>query len=364
MENRRLLSPDIIKGIAMIMVILVHYEQSFRLCNWFAYFQMGCPIFFVASGFNIMCLIHRRFGGHLNRQNIRAFYDSRYKALAPAWYLAFLIIFTINTILLVMFGTSLSFAKNRDLLSIVCNLFFLHGFLPFCNNNVMPGGWYIGTTAILYLLTPLILTSVQKCRSRRHFFLISSAAGMLLWVVLKYTFRNSFSQAGFNYYFFPVHYPNYLLGVMLYFDLSESMLTKQQVRQCLPLGFMIYAVSVILFFSTVPSKNVFSAWMTALATYLVLYFLLSNEQTFRPSVALRIISAFGRNSYPIYLLHGFWAWSFVPIAAKILKQFNANLYTIPGFLLLLPLVLSLSYFTGYILGKVVRNVSGYLFKND
>ena len=363
MDNRRLPSLDIIKGIAMIMVILVHYEQSFGLCSWFAYLQMGCPIFFVASGFNIMCLIHRQFGGCLNRQNIGAFYYSRYKALAPAWYLAFLIIFTANTIMLAMFGKPLSFGKNRGLLSIVCNLLFLHGFLPFCNNNVMPGGWYIGTTAILYMLTPFILTAIRKFSNRRRFFLISSAAGMLLWVVLMCIFRNSFSKAGFSYYFFPVHYPNYLLGVQLYFDISQSKLTKKQVRRCLPFGFMAYAAAVVLFFSSVPSKNVFSAWMTALATYLVLYFLLSNEQALRPSIALRILSAFGRNSYPIYLLHAFWVWLFVPITGKILKQLDVDLYTIPSFLLLLPIVLTLSYFTGHIFGKIVRYMSGCLFKN-
>lgn len=364
MGNRRLLSLDIIKGIAMIMVILVHYEQSFGLCSWFAYLQMGCPIFFVASGFNIMCLIHRQFGGCLNRQNIRAFYYSRYKALAPAWYLAFLIIFTVNTIILAPFGKSLSFGKNRGLRSMVCNLLFLHGFLPFCNNNVMPGGWYIGTTAILYVLTPFLLTAVRKFHNRRCFFLISSAVSMLLWLILMCIFRNSFSKAGFSYYFFLVHYPNYLLGVLLYFDVSQSILTKQQVRRCLPLGFMTYAAAVVLFFSSVPLNNVFSAWMTALATYLVLYFLLSNEHTFKPSIVLKIIAAFGRNSYLIYLLHAFWAWSFVPIAGKILKQLDVDLYTIPGFLLLLPVVLALSYLTGCIFGKIVRIVSGYLFKKD
>ena len=39
MENRRFFLIDIIKGIAMIMVIMVHYEQSFHICKWFQYLQ-------------------------------------------------------------------------------------------------------------------------------------------------------------------------------------------------------------------------------------------------------------------------------------------------------------------------------------
>lgn len=179
MNNSRIKSIDLIKGIAMIMVILVHYQQSFGICKWFHYFQMGCPMFFVASGFGIMSLINRKFGGEINAKNVKEFYLSRFKALAPGWYIAIVIVFLANTIAILTFGSTLNFGTNRSPISIICNLLFLQGLLPFCNNDVMPGGWYIGTTVILYTLTPLILAALKKAKNLcfkliyRHAYLVS-----------------------------------------------------------------------------------------------------------------------------------------------------------------------------------------------
>lgn len=174
----RIRSLDILKGIAMIMVIMVHLEQSFDLCKWFYYFQQGCPIFFVCSGFGIATLICRRYP-LLNSDKIelKRYYFSRFKALAPGWYLAMIFIFGINSIMLLFTGRTLSFGSNRNPMAILINIAFLHGLVPSCNNNVMPGGWYIGTTAILYSITPLILSMMNKSKSRKFFFLISSAVG-------------------------------------------------------------------------------------------------------------------------------------------------------------------------------------------
>lgn len=81
--NSHLRSIDIMKGIAMIMVILVHYEQSFNMCEWFYYLKMGCPIFFVCSGFGVMSLIKRKYSLLLENTNeLHLFYYSRFKALA------------------------------------------------------------------------------------------------------------------------------------------------------------------------------------------------------------------------------------------------------------------------------------------
>lgn len=166
-RQTRFASIDIVKGIAMIMVILVHYGQNYSIgiAKACQYLQMGCPMFYVASGFGIMCLINKRYKGALNKDNIGQFYFSRFKALAPGWYIAFVVIFLVYTILLYFTGKTLSFGTNRGLPSIICNLLFLNGLLPFCNNNVMPGGWYIGTTVILYVLTPLILKGLIRTRN-------------------------------------------------------------------------------------------------------------------------------------------------------------------------------------------------------
>lgn len=368
MGSKRIKSIDIIKGIAMIMVIMVHYEQSFGICKWFHYFQMGCPMFFVASGFGIMCLINRKFEGCLKKNNVQQFYYSRFKALAPGWYAAFVIIFLSNTLSLLFFDRTLSFGQNRGVESIVCNLLFINGLLPFCNNNVMPGGWYIGTTAILYALTPLFLLVMSRFKNKKVFFVITSFTGMVIWAVFYILFKKAFINESFSYYFFLVHYPEYLLGIMLYLDLSESLLKEKQVRLCMPLGVLIFAIAYLLFYLPVPFGNIFSAWMTALATYLILYHLISKELTFnkvekRQSLLGKILSGFGKNSYCIFLLHAFCAWTFVQFLEKILGKMGINIRNYCCFFVLIPVVLMLAYFIGYLFNKIVHSMTKIVFKD-
>jgi len=159
----------------MIMVIMVHYQQSFGICRWFRYFQMGVPVFFVCSGFGIMCLINKKYSGSVKgKEKLLSFYYSRFKALAPGWYLAILVIFLTDTVLICSGRSVYTLASSREPFAIVINMAFLHGLVPSCNNTVVPGGWYIGTTAILYFLTPFILDFLQRFNNR-WFFLLSAS---------------------------------------------------------------------------------------------------------------------------------------------------------------------------------------------
>ncbi|MCQ2440664.1 MAG: acyltransferase, partial [Clostridia bacterium] len=342
MDNKRFVSIDIIKGIAMIMVILVHYQQNFEICKWFTFFRMGCPIFFVASGFGIMCLINKKYSGYLSKKNIGNFYFSRLKALAPGWYVAFIIIFAVNTITLFAFGSTLTFGSNRGAVSIIANLLFLQGLIPFCNNNVMPGGWYIGATAIFYALTPLILLAMRKFTNKRKlFFIVSSVFIIGIWFVLFYK--------SIGYFSFAVHYPEYLLGIMLYYDLSESMLKPSQIKMCLPIGLLSFVIAFVLDNSKLSFKTVLVAWITALATYLVLYYMISNESRKDEfSLPEKILSKFGENSYCIYLLHMFYAWTLIKLIGMIFTKFGLNIHTYVWFFVLIPIVLALSYFSGFV----------------
>lgn len=352
--NRRFYSVDCMKGIAMIMVILVHYSQSFEICKWFGYLQMGCPIFFVASGFGIMCLINKRYEKCLDARNVGRFYLSRFQALAPGWYIAFLIIYVVNTFVLMFSGDTLTLGWNRGIVPIICNLLFLNGWLPFCNNSVMPGGWYIGTTAILYGFTPLMLKAMHIFKNRKIFFLASSFTGMVIWLWLCRTLEESFTHDAFSYYFFLNHYPNYLLGIMLFFDYSDSLLSKTQTKMCLPLGLAAFVCAYVLFYSPIPFQINLSAWTTALATYLVLYYMLSNESSGKHTVIGNILAGFGKNSYYIFLLHTFYTWPFMDLCKKLLCKLGIDIRTYFWFAVFMPIVLGLSYFTGLLLKKTVK----------
>ncbi len=273
---KRYKSIDILKGIAMIMVVLVHYEQSFSICNYFGYLQNGCSIFFVCSGFGIISLLNKKFPSkELNKKELIDYYFSRFKVLAPGWYLAFAFVFVINTIMLLKTGKSLIFGSNRELKSIIINLLFLNGLFPHSCNNVMPGGWYIGTLAILYFLTPFIFKYLNSTKNRKRFYIVSSCFGIIIWVILKIEIA-SFSYEGFSGFFFMIRYPEYLLGIILYYNFKENNMHKQ-IKLYLPVGILMIAVAFILFNIDFPCNGILSGWITALGTYLILYYMMTLE---------------------------------------------------------------------------------------
>lgn len=355
--SRRFRSVDIVKGVAMIMVILVHYGQNyfFNFAKAFEYLQMGCQLFFVASGFGIMCLINSKYDGLLNKNNVKSFYYSRIKALAPGWYVAFAIIFLVNTFLLYFKGEMLSFGTNRNWISIVCNLLFLNGLLPFCCNNVMPGGWYIGTTAVFYALTPIILYALNRESNKKRFFIISSILGMLLWTALYFIFRGAFLYDGFGYCFFLVHYPEYLLGMMLYFDFSSHVLNDSEIKRCIPFSIAALIISIILFYYPKTVLYIPSAWMIALATYFALYYMLSNEQNKEYSLISRIMEEYGKNSYYIFLIHAFFAWTFVKKTLLLLEKTGFSVMV--SFFILIPVTLFLAYYAGLAFRALIRKIN-------
>jgi len=142
-------SIDILRGIAILMVILAHSVQRFgELSKFFRYFsfgQMGCQVFFTISGFCCAISYVNSIRRHPNGGGISEFYKKRYLSLAPSYYVMILVTFILNTLTLAIWNRTIGFAENRNPLAILCNLLFIHGLLPFCNNNVMSGAWYVGT---------------------------------------------------------------------------------------------------------------------------------------------------------------------------------------------------------------------------
>jgi peptidoglycan/LPS O-acetylase OafA/YrhL len=361
---KRYRSVDVIKGIAMIMVILVHYGQNYQLpiSKLFNYLQMGCPIFFVTSGFGMMCLVYNRYSGYMSKNNIKQYYFSRFIALAPGWYITFVLIFVINTLLLKSTGVMLPFGTNRGKTSIICNLLFVNGLLPFCNNNVMPGGWYIGTLSILYFLTPIIVVMLQIINKRRVFFAFSSLLGMSLWFILFFLFRERFDINGFGYCLFLVHYPEYLLGILLFYDFSSHIFTEAEIKKCRILSFFVLTTAIALFFSRLPFSNILSAWMTALFAYLALYYMISNESEKRKIWISIVLENFGKNSYYIFLLHTFFAWPFAKLMIKICDE--KGISTNITFWILIPIILSFAFFAGAIFRTLIKVGEGFLAKTS
>ena len=157
-RQTRYLSIDIAKGIAICMVILVHSQQKISGIHFqiLDFGQMGCQIFFVLSGYTTAMSLKKKKDG---------FFLRRYISIAPGYYFMLLITHGIN-FLLQRWDLTIGFAQNSSLVSLVINVFLLQGLFPFCNNNVMAGGWYIGTLMLLYLVAPYLHRMLLKSGHR------------------------------------------------------------------------------------------------------------------------------------------------------------------------------------------------------
>ena len=138
---------DFIRGIGIAMIFLVHYGQAFGNPLFTRIGQMGCQAFFFASGYT--CSISFK-----KNTNIKVFYKKRYISLAYGYYTILTVTVFANIIFKLLLNIDF-YGTNTGPVSIICNILMIHGLLPFCNNNVFPGGWFVGTIVIMYLLHPL-----------------------------------------------------------------------------------------------------------------------------------------------------------------------------------------------------------------
>ena len=366
-ERQRYDTIDVAKGIAMVMIILCHYRNSFGICTWMYYFEMGCPIFFVASGFGIASLIYKKFSGSINRKNIWKFYSSRFWAIAPAWYMACLLNFIMDRVSVVLTGDPLSFISNRDALSVICNILFIHGILPFCYNNVFLGGWYIGTLVILYALTPLIILLVSRWRNKVLFFSFSSIIAMLIWVPFYYLLNNGDIELSFFYRLFLVHYPEYLLGIILFLNLSLLNNTFSEKRKNILffLGIVSFITAYCIWYAEIPLARYLSSWLTAISAFLLISFgvVIENNKTLKkPWIIKRIFICLGKNSLYVYLMHGYCVWTFVGLIKLLLSRTGIQYKDEILFFLLMPIVIVISGGLGILFGRVVKAGMKYIKK--
>lgn len=365
MEDKRIVSLDIVKGIAMIMVILVHYNQNFiSNISLFRYFQMGCQLFFVASGFGIAKTFYKRLENSSYKKATKDFYISRVRAIAPAWWIMIAVVYLANTFSLYFFDTALVFGTNRSFIGILCNVFFLNGINPTCNNNVMPGGWYIGTTMILYFLSPLLLFLFSKFKKK----LVYAAVSLLsllsiigLYIIVRLSFPSYINMVtgnnSFIYFSFISQLPSFALGILLY---HENQIKNNNENPCIYfiIGVMIFIVSILLFFFPIfPLSYIVTGMLVGLTTYYVLKAMMIYERSYDFKKNAAIIVKFGNKSLYIYLVHAFFAYTFVFYCKRFLSYIGLVNDSYLIYVILIPIVLTLSYAFGYILNWVVNKIT-------
>jgi peptidoglycan/LPS O-acetylase OafA/YrhL len=135
-------SLDVLRGIAILMVLFCHYFLVVRPQDqWANTFGRGVDLFFVLSGFLISGLLFREFKRN-GSIDIKRFWIRRGFKIYPAFY-----VFTFSTIA----GWMAVFHKFPK--PIIADLFFVQSYSP----NIWIYTWSLAVEEHFYLLLPLLL---------------------------------------------------------------------------------------------------------------------------------------------------------------------------------------------------------------
>lgn len=378
--DKKLKSLDILKGLGILMIIMVHnrhfiMKDTSGLRGLINYGQMGCQLFFLVSGM-ALCYTWSHMSdddaaGKSGRPRLKdrllrvvRFLLRRYLRLAPGFYLILCVNFLLNVLFMDVLGHSPGFIMNREPAAILTNVLFLHGLFPDYINSVFPGGWYIGTTVLLYAIFPLLVTLFEKLYAHSNRIIVVLPAVflalncLLLWWITKLSHGGLYpSNNSFLYYFFTNQLPCFSLGILLYFQEKGQFSRRCPLAVSIPLTVVTGVVCVCLYlkpeqdyiYTVLPS-------VAGLSFYWLAVCLLHIEHTRKAPPRSKVwrpltwfgnfLASCGRNSYAMYLVHAFVSW----YGMKDLTYF-LNLYGIAYNDLALYLILYIpSVFVIYVLG--------------
>ncbi len=310
--NEKLDHVDSLRGIAILMVMLVHTAQSVpELPRWVQtitnYGQLGVQLFFVVSAITLSLSADRRSE---ERDRGNKYLIRRFFRIAPMYYFGIIWYFLYRSAQSSLGTGSFQPAFGYTPINMLANFSFVHGFYPPSNNDIVPGGWSIGTEMAFYLCFPMLFLMFKKMNERGAIqFLILFAL-----VICCYYFFESWYLAWvgtrmqnnkFIYYNLLNQLPVFSLGILAYF------LTKNQVFAKIPivvnlLFFCLFTWVTILLWRTglLPLNRFMFIPFTAGLAFVFLYNIFTRFKMLNFAVLRKI----GQVSYSMYILHFMFAW--------------------------------------------------------
>ncbi len=366
--NQKLKSMDILKGIGIIMIIIVHnrhflMQDMSGLRPLINYGQMGCQLFFFVSGFSL-CYAWEHLSEPRRAPKYARFVLRRYLRLAPGFLFFMIIHFSLNILLIHVLNFPAGFIMNRTLPGILTNVFFLHGLFPDYINSVFPGGWYIGTAFLLYLAFPFLYGLARRLR-RLHPLCMAALPVLLLvlnvflldWIADLSGQKLYLDNNTFLYFFFTNHLPCFSLGIVLFFQKSARFpLVLSVLCFIVTTGFSVYwflhPVSRTVY-ALLPSLAGLSAYWLAVS----FLYIETRQKTLRgkrqhANPLTNFLAQCGRNSYGMYLAHPLVCWYGMRALNHFLTENNGTYKD----LLLYGLLLIPSVFTVFVMGLYVEKL--------
>jgi peptidoglycan/LPS O-acetylase OafA/YrhL len=311
---------DSSRGIAILMVVFVHTSQSIKGLNPHTidlteFCQLGVQLFFVLSAVT-MCNSLEKV--NLGKKNILLFYLKRFFRIAPLYYAGIIIYFSISLLLNYRDSGILKADEQYNPLNIISNVVFVHGFYRPANNNIVPGGWSIGTEMVFYLMVPFLFLFYKHLKNKVIFLIIPFlflVSNLVIFNMVNERLLLNKDQIIFIYYNLFNQLPVFLIGIS-YFFYFRTYENKQ------PGNFKWMTVSIFVFIFSLfaMAKIRYNISLTPVLSAVSFVFLI---EVFRNCHFLinRVLVRIGQLSYSIYIFHFIFAWYISGQVYKMMKEY-------------------------------------------
>ncbi|MEI8033181.1 MAG: acyltransferase [Chlorobiaceae bacterium] len=208
---------DGLRGIAVLMVLLVHTSQrvgndyvgsfKFHFIETFVNAgARGVQLFFIISAFTLYNSTRSRYKS--DRYPIINFAIRRAFRILPFWW-----------VMVVM--ASVLIGSIYDIPRVLSNMFFLFGFIRYKEGvELVTGGWSLFVEETFYMMLPIIFLLIDNRRRAFYLFVITFAIS-LMWLVLAPLLGVSSDRSFID--LFPLTYWfAFAIGINLYFVMKSD----------------------------------------------------------------------------------------------------------------------------------------------
>ena len=289
---------DVLKGLAMLAVILVHFNNGRHspnsLLNKVSAVGARCPqLFFIISAYLTWTSLDR------NPVNYGFFLKKKYSRMAPLFYAAIVIAVHIPTVR--VFDISIG--------NYISHAFFVNGLNPLWYNSIIGVEWYIADLALFYILTPVLRKTITGLKSGIYFFCFSIALSSISLLLANSLLSKQIAMdKQFEMYFHTsliLHQlPTMTIGVILYYvtkGIKEGQLNRWKVL--VESGIVTVLISSVFLVLHMNKKYMTSSLIAGLMFGCLFLFCGCISSNIWKKRVFNFVKCIGKHSYGIYCLH-------------------------------------------------------------